>query len=258
MSSLSFSAAVLLSAGRHPISGAPRPCRGDAVALELGCRLAGNRLRAMHAGVPEEPALRDYLALGAPSVEVLKVRPGHDVLAALSRRLQDVDLIITGSRTEQGAGSGLLPYVLARALGRPIVANVLEAQVETGEVQIRQFLPKGKRRKIVAPLPIILVVHPLAPAEIRYAYTRRLAGRIIETEPKDCPPETGASALWAVESTRRRPVCLKAEDKKSAHARMLSATVSEAKGGVVAIEGSSVDKAQVMLSFLREHRLVDF
>jgi electron transfer flavoprotein beta subunit len=148
--------------------------------------------------------------------------------------------------------------VLARALGRPIVANVVEARVETGEVQIRQFLPKGKRRKIVAPLPIILVVHPLAPAEIRYAYMRRLAGRIIETEPKDCPPETGASTLWAVESTTRRPVCLKAEDKKSAHARMLSATVSEAKGGVVAIEGSSVDKAQVMLSFLREHRLVDF
>jgi electron transfer flavoprotein beta subunit len=53
-------------------------------------------------------------------------------------------------------------------------------------------------------------------------------------------------------------VRLKALDKKSGHARLLSAIVSETKGGVVAFEGTTVDKAQVMLNYLREHRLVDF
>ena len=66
------------------------------------------------------------------------------------------------------------------------------------------------------------------------------------------PPE------WTVETKSRRPVRLKAHDGKSAHARMQSAVVSEAKGGVVAFEGTTVDKAQVILNYLREHRLVDF
>jgi electron transfer flavoprotein beta subunit len=39
---------------------------------------------------------------------------------------------------------------------------------------------------------------------------------------------------------------------------MRAAVVSEAKGGVVAFEGTSVDKAQVVLNYLRNHRLIEF
>jgi electron transfer flavoprotein beta subunit len=53
-------------------------------------------------------------------------------------------------------------------------------------------------------------------------------------------------------------VRLRAQDKKAGYARMLSAILTEAKGGVVAFEGTSVDKAQVILNYLREHRLIDF
>ncbi len=183
MSARYFSVAVLLSAGRHPVSGAPRACRGDAVALALGRRFAGEDLQAVHVGAADEPALKDYLALGAGRIEVLTIDPSRDLLALLAKRLKNVSLIIAGSRTEQGAGSGLLPYALARELGRPIVPNVLEAQLDSGEVRIRQFLPKGKRRKIAAPLPVILSVHPLAPVELRYAYARRVAGQITAAEP---------------------------------------------------------------------------
>jgi electron transfer flavoprotein beta subunit len=63
---------------------------------------------------------------------------------------------------------------------------------------------------------------------------------------------------WAVETGARRAQRLKAQDKQAGHARLLSAIVSEVKGGVVAFEGTSVDKAQVVLNYLREHRLVDF
>jgi electron transfer flavoprotein beta subunit len=257
MSARYFSVAVLLSAGRHPVSGAPRACRGDAVALALGRRFAGEDLQAIHAGAADEPALKDYLALGAGRIEVLTIGPGRDLLAPLATRLKNVGLIITGSRTEQGAGSGLLPYALARELGRPIVSNVLEAQLDSGEVRIRQFLPKGKRRKIAAPLPVILAIHPLAPVELRYAYARRVAGQIAAV-PAVSSPEPAESTPWSVEQVKRRPTRLKAEDKKAAHARLLSAIVSESKGGVVAIEGSCVDKAQIMLTYLRENRLVDF
>lgn len=60
--------AVLVSAGRHPVSGAPRYSRNDAAALDIGRALAaahGAQLEVLHAGDPGNPALEDYLALGA-------------------------------------------------------------------------------------------------------------------------------------------------------------------------------------------------
>lgn len=251
------SIAVLVSAGRHPISGTARACRGDAVALELARRLAGDRLSVVHAGDANEPALGDYLAYGAQRIEVLQTPQGSDVVSALAARLRDVDLIITGMRSERGTGSGLLPYVLAQSLGRPVVANVLEAQVAGKEVEIRQFLPKGKRRGVAVSMPAVLAVHPLAPVDLRYAHARRVAGRI-EPLQSAHTAEAAWAAQWTVEAAQRQPLRLKAREKKTGHARMQSAIVAESKGGFVAIEGTCVDKAQVMLAYLREHRLIDF
>jgi N,N-dimethylglycine/sarcosine catabolism electron transfer flavoprotein subunit beta len=109
-------------------------------------------------------------------------------------------------------------------------------------------------------LPAILAVHPLTQVRLGYAYARRLSGRIVAVSPA-IDGQLGAGARespWTVEQTSRRPVRLKAEEKRSAHERMRAAVVSEAKGGVVAFEGTSVDKAQVVLNYLRNHRLIDF
>lgn len=256
MSPKRISVAVLVSAGRHPVSGVPRACRGDAVAVALGRNLAGDAVRVLHAGDPNDQGLKDYLAYGTGCIEVLAVADGRDALGALGVQLQDTDLILTGSRAEQGEGSGLLPYLLARALGRPVIGNILDVQIEDGGVRVRQFLPKGKRRAIAAPLPLVLAVHPLAPAQLPYAYARRVAGRI-ETVAANLTAGTGASP-WVIEDAARRPNRLKAEETLDGHARMLSFIQSPAKGGVVAFEGTSVDKAQILLTYLRDHRLVDF
>ena len=65
------SVAVLVSAGVNPISGIARAFRGDAVALAVARKLAGGPVRVIHVGHRDEPALRDYLALGAGAIEVL-------------------------------------------------------------------------------------------------------------------------------------------------------------------------------------------
>lgn len=261
MTGTSFSVAVLVSAGRNPVTGAARACRGDAVAMALGRKIAGDALRVLFAGAPDEPALQDYLALGAGTIETVLQAPERDIVPVLEPILKTVDLILTGSRTEQGAGSGLLPYVLAAALGRPVVANVLDTHVENNSVRIRQFLPKGKRRGITAPLPAVLAVHPLAPVELGYAYAGRRSGRIVAMTPEMAPvrsPSGTAAPDWTIVPAVRPPTRLKAQEKKAGHARMQSAIVMESKGGVVAIEGTCVDKAQVVLTYLREHRLIDF
>lgn len=255
---MAVSVAVLVSSGRHPVSGTPRACPGDVAAFEVARRLGGT-LNVFHFGTgQDEAALNHYLAYGAECVTVLEA--DGSAIASLADHLAHHDLIITGSRAETGEGSGLLPYALASRLARPIVANVLEASVAGREATVRQFLPKGKRRRLAVKLPAVLAVHPLAPVAPRYAYASKVQGRIERYSLADAA--SGASDVppadrWAMDASRQL-VRLKAAEKKAGHARMLSAVAAEAKSGVVAIEGSNVEKAQMLLAYLREHRLIDF
>ena len=251
--------AVLVSAGVHPVSGAARYSRNDAAALEIARTLARTHhaaLEVIHAGDPSNPALTDYLALGAERIDVLACGEGADVVPALAKRLQGCDLVLTGTRAEGAYDTGMLPYQVAAALGFTLVASAVDVAIDNGRVAVRQFLPKGLRRRVGAALPALVAVHPLANAAPRYAYARSRSGSIV-------PHQTGMqidqeAAQWAKARAERKPVKLAAAEKRSGHARMLSATTTESRGGSVVIDGSSVEKAQVILAYLREHQLIDY
>ena len=118
--------AVLVSVGRHPVSGTQRYSRNDAAALTLATSLAARHhasLDVIHAGDPTNAALREYLALGAAKVEVLSVAEGDEIAPSLSVRLKGYDLILTGTRAEGTQDSGMLPYQLADA-PRHVVACI--------------------------------------------------------------------------------------------------------------------------------------
>jgi len=258
----SLAVTVLVSAGRNPLSGAPRACRGDAIALAAGRALAGDAVRVVHAGDVSEPALQDYLALGAARIDVIEVREVSAVLAALVAALTGSDLILTGTRAETAAGSGTLPYALAEALSRPLVPNVLDIARTGDELELRQFLPKGRRRRLAVALPAILTIHPLAPVKLNYAYARRRTGQIAVAPALAAVPEPEGvptnAVTWTVSDAGRPLQRLKAEEKKPAHARLQSALGGEAKRGVVVSEGSDADKARALLAYLRENKLVEF
>lgn len=106
--------AVLVSVGRHPVSGVARYSRNDAAALETGRQLADKHratLDVIHAGDPANAALAEYLALGAREVEVLACRDGDDAVHALAARLDGYDLVLTGTRAEGAYDTGMLPYL---------------------------------------------------------------------------------------------------------------------------------------------------
>ncbi|RUO99057.1 hypothetical protein [Hyphomicrobium sp.] len=254
------SVAALVSAGRHPLTGVPRACRGDAVAMALGRALAGEKFALFHIGSVDEPSLRDYLAYGADKVEVIPANKGDVDINAVADVVKNFDIVLTGTRAEVAAGSGMFPYMLAHAMACPVVTNALDIRVDQSDtgtnVVISQFLPKGQRRSIASATPLVIAVHPFAAATLKYAHSRRVSGTINVIGSVSAAPARQPS--WAVEAAPRRPVRLKAAEKQAGHARLLSAIVSEAKGGVVAFEGTTVDKAQVVLNYLREHRLVDF
>ncbi|MDR5801034.1 electron transfer flavoprotein subunit beta/FixA family protein [Caballeronia sp. LZ001] len=249
--------AVLVSTGQHPISGTARYSRNDAAALALGIDIAkehGAQLDVLHAGDPANPALAEYLALGAPRVEVLNT-PG-DACAALAQRLAGYRLVLTGTRAEGAFDSGTLPYRLADALNVALVGSAVDIDVTNEGVEVRQFMPKGLRRRVRVQLPALIAVHPLANATPRYAYARMREGRVAPVAAA-APVDPEASA-WSVGPVSAKPKRLAAPEKRTGHARMLSATTTESRGGSVVIEGSSVEKAQVILAYLREHQLVDY
>ena len=252
--------AVLVSPARHPISGQPLRSASDAAAFEVGCSLApADRLAVLCAGMASREALDDYLGLGAAAIEVLTVAEAQDVLPALLARLRGYDIILCGVRSDGQSASGMLPYLLAEGLNVPLVSDVLEAELAGNMLTLRQFLPKGMRRRLEVQTPAVLAVHARAPQTRQYAYARARAGRVVYTAPAN--GSAAQPAAWRFEPATRRPRPLKAQVAQSGHSRMLGAIGggdSGARGGRVVKEGSAEQKAGLLLDSLREHRLIDF
>jgi electron transfer flavoprotein beta subunit len=252
--------AVLVSTARHPVSGQPVRSSSDAAAFELGCGLApAGRLTVLSAGMTGKEHLEEYLGLGVETIEVLTVAATADVLPALLARLKGFDVVLCGMRSDGQSASGMLPYLLAEGLGVPLVGDVLEAKANHRTLTVRQFLPKGMRRRLEVSLPAVLAVHPRAPQTRQYAYARARAGRVTYVAGAIGGGDRGAPA-WQFEPATRRPRPLKAKVVQSGHSRMMGAIGGDAgaRGGKVVKQGSAEQKAQILLDYLREHRLIDF
>ena len=172
----------------------------------------------------------------------------------LAVELKNIDLILTGTRAENGEDSGLLPYLLAAKLNMPIVANALEISPNTDEIEVLQFLPKGARRRIKVKLPAVVVVHPQTAVTLHYAYAQKSLGQINTLAVSDSQAN---HSKWRAELARK-PIKLVAKNTQTGHERLMAAISNKAKGGAVVNEGNYVEKAQVILRYLREHQLINF
>lgn len=243
---------LLVSVGRNPVSGKPRAGRNDVAALDMARSLSGE-LTLLHAGNASNPGLSDYLAYGADKIEVIPAAPGSDVVAALADQLAGADLILCGTRAEDGEESGMLPYLVAERLKRPLVGQAGAVTVIGDHVEITQFLPRGARRLVRVALPAVVTIHPRAPSTPRYAFARKQAGKIVEL----APAAGMLASPWQIAPATRAPIKFKAHKKEAGHSRMQSAIAPVSKGGEVLIEGSAAEKAQAILDYLRRHRLTD-
>jgi electron transfer flavoprotein beta subunit len=254
-----FRIAVLVSPARHPLTGKPRRSACDAAALELGLRLApAQRLTVLCAGMASRESLDDYLGLGAAEIEVLTVGGEADLAPALAARLRGFSLVLCGARADGQSASGLLPYLLAEALELPLVGDVLDAALEGDMLTVRQFLPKGLRRRLELATPAVLALHRRAPQTRQYAYARARAGKVsyLAGGSQAAAPAPG----WRVEPAGRRPQPLKARLALGGHERMTAAIggADAAAGGQLLKHGSADEKAAALLAYLRHHRLIDF
>ncbi len=252
--------AVLLSVGRHPASGRPRRAPLDAQALELALQLVESghaaRVHALHAGDPANPALRDYLGMGLDRLEVLDLPPGVDPVPALVARLRELapTLVLAGAVAEGGEDSGMVPYLMARSLERPIVPDVVALELSGDGADLTQALPRGRRRLVGAGLPLVATLHGSAPAARQSAFARARRGSI------DTLPADGVGDAFledcAARPWRARPRLMGARRGGTALDRLKAATETRAGQGRLMVQPSPEDAASAIYECLIEQGMI--
>lgn len=241
--------AVLLSEGRHPVSGraCPVPVELQAVRLASGLGTA----TGVHAG-PDVNAVRDALGHGLSRLIHLQLPEANDPLESLAAMLaaDGPGLILAGRSGQGGEDSGLLPYVLARRLGRPIVADAVALRKgEDGTLIVEQALPKGARRRVTVRLPALVTVHPAAPAPLPFAYGAMRRGVI---EVRGGVPLAPAAREIEERAYRKRPKLIaKAAAGASAADRLKAATEAASGGGRLLVDPAPEEAAREIVAFLR-------
>lgn len=251
-----LSGRVLLSAGRHPISGrsAPVPTEAQAVALAT---VLGATVRGLHAGA-DDTAVADHFGHGLTAIDHVGLADGGDPVPSLVEALaaDPPDIVFCGRRGQGGEDGGLVPYRIAAALGMPVVPDAVafvRHPVDPSLVIVEQALPRGARRRVTVALPVVVTVHPAAPAPRPFAFGPARRGRVTpmavaaagHLEPAlDIPIE---ERPW-----RRRPRLIAgASTGGSAAERLKAATEVAGGGGRLLVDPDPDEAAREILAFLR-------
>ncbi|PRX18848.1 electron transfer flavoprotein beta subunit [Paraburkholderia sp. BL18I3N2] len=261
---------LLLSLGQHPLSLRSQMASVDARAVELALRLGDAvRVHAVYAGDPDEPALRDYLGLGLASLTVLRQPRGADVLPALCEYLlaKKPALTLAGMAAEVGEGSGMLPYLLAEALGATLLAGA--ASVALGDFQdadgqhirAEQALARGQRRLLQAALPCVITVAAKAPVPRQSAYARARAGRVEIVEPEVLIRNSAellhdTQILGREVPARKNPKRIPVSSGGSLADRLNALTATATGAGRLMVQPSPVDAALAILEYLKQEQVV--
>jgi len=249
--------AVLVSIGRHPASGRARRADRDSRALELALRLSpAAPPLVIHAGDPREPALRDYLGMGIPSLTVLDLPPEADPIPTLVEHLRTLrpKLVLAGTAAEAGEGSGILPYAVAAALDAILAPDIAEIALAGDRLDLLQALPRGRRRRLSAPLPAVVTLGAAAPPARPFAFGPARRGRI-EVVAAAAVPDAERAA-WQLRPARARPKRLKVASGGSAAERLRAATEVAAGRGRLLMNPSPDEAARAIWDYLRDEGIV--
>jgi len=239
---------VLLSLGRHPVSGRARRAGRDAKALSLALG-SGLPVIGLHAGPPVD-ALRDYLGMGLKQLVALDISEGDDPVPALAAfigaQTPKPRLILAGSTAETGAASGLVPYLVAEQLGLALAPGIASLSVEQHRLDFVQALPRGGRRRLSSVGPVLATVDLQGPRARQVARGPALRG-VIQT--------LSVPAAEAVAQLLPVPI---AERTARMRPKRIGPAAAQAIGGEsrLLVDATPRDAAREILKFLEAERLL--
>ena len=249
--------AVLVSVGRHPLTARARRADQDARAVEMALTLQNASVSLLHAGQQDsenEEAIRGYLGMGIDSVDLIEQKPQADVVPALAKALRNsaAQLVLTGTRAETGEASGITPYLLAEALGWPIITGLAAVeQIEQGTAVVLQALPRGKRRRLRIRLPAIATVDSSAPPARQSAFGPAKRGELALHQELSAIDE--ALSSWHIQPARKRPKRLKIVKSSSARDRFKAAAAkADGGGGQTLTDVTPEQGAEAIFKLLKE------
>ncbi|NQY64203.1 MAG: electron transfer flavoprotein subunit beta [Alteromonadaceae bacterium] len=260
MTNNNLSVISLISIGEHPTSRRPRRAEQDARAVELGLKLAGERLKALYAGTIESPsievALRSYLGMGLAEINILNLSDPADATLALAEHLkaERPDMILTGVRAENGESSGMMPYLLAEQLGMSVITSIVEVSSidkVTQQAEVLQALPRGQRRKLKIKLPFIASVDMAADAPRQSAYGPAMRGKLVMNQ-LSVQVEDTLRSKWQINEGQKRPKRLKIVKAKTAADRFKAATAKVEGGSGKIVHGSSESAKEILKMLIDE------
>ncbi len=250
---------ALVSIGAHPDTGRARRSATDARAVELAMKLDDCELEVLHAGDPENPAIGYYSGMGLSQIRVLAQDEQDDAISTLSSYFRNnmPDIVLTGTRSENGESSGTLPFFLAQALDCPIVMGIAEIlSVENGTARVLQALPRGQRRALNVSLPFIASVDSAAQEPRQSAFGRARRCDIV-TEEVGGKQVDQERMTWEVSIAKPKAKRLKVVKAKSAADRFKAATAkAESTGGKVLKGQPASEMAQVVYDLLLEEGVI--
>ena len=245
---------VLLSAGRHPVTGRPRPSPSDARALQLALTIPDARITALHAG-PTDEALRPYAGYGQADLVRLDVAADADPLPAIVAWIVSAAprLVLTGCAAERGPAAGLLAYALAARIGAACIpeATVIESVGE--RITLIQAMEGGRRRRLTAPAPAVLTASNAAPAPPHWAYARTLRATIAVTPTAPVPSADHAARRTEPARPLARPV---RKLRGGAAARLAAATSFTTGNGNLMVGPSPEGAAKAIADYLQAEGLL--
>lgn len=248
---------VLLSDAKNPVSGRAQLSRLEAQAIGLAASL-DEAPQGLHVG-PGEEGVTAGLGHGLTGLDVVAAPDGEDPLPALSAFLNDAlagdappALILCGRRGEGGLETGLVPYLLAEALGLPILADAVAVRPgdAPGTLVVDQAMAKGARRRITVRLPVIVTVHPLSPPPPPFAFARMRRGEI-----RRHAAAASEMPITAADPTGSSPAAEAAAGERPHRARpKLMRTAGTASGGANLHVGPEPEEAaRLILAYLEDN-----